>query len=185
MNACFLSFKGKASARCVIMDITLFSNQYNVRRLHEADVSDIYLLCRENSLYYRYCPPLVTKQSILEDMKALPPNKEMADKYYIGYYRGEELIAVMDFIRAYPDEQTAFIGFFMTAASIQNTGVGSSMIDELCCYLKDIGLSCVRLGWVKGNPQAEHFWHKNGFTETGISYDTDNYTVIVAQRVLQ
>ncbi len=166
------------------MNISFFSNQYMVRRMNKADVADIYLLCSKNSLYYRYCPPFVTKQSILDDMNALPPNKEMADKYYIGYYKEEELIAVMDFIMAYPDKKTAFIGFFMTALSIQNMGIGSGIIDDLCCYLTDIGLSYVRLGWVKGNLQAEHFWHKNRFIETGITYDTDNYTVTVAQRVL-
>ena len=48
----------------------------------------------------------------------------------------------------------------MTEVSIQNTGIGSSMIDGLCRYLAGIRLSSVRLGWVKGNPQAEHFWHK-------------------------
>ena len=117
-------------------------------------------------------------------MNALPPNKEICDKYYVGYYKGEELIAVMDFIMAYPDEKTAFIGFFMTAASIQNTGIGSSIIDDLCRYLADIRLSSIRLGWVKGNPQAEHFWRKNNFKETGITYDTDHYTVVVAQRAL-
>lgn len=53
----------------------------------------------------------MTEQSILDDMNALPPNKEICDKYYVGYYKGEELIAVMDFIMAYPDEKTAFIGF--------------------------------------------------------------------------
>ena len=98
--------------------------------------------------------------------------------------KAQELIAVMDFIMAYPDEKTAFIGFFMTAASIQNAGIGSSIIDDLCRYLADIRLSSIRLGWVKGNPQAEHFWHKNNFKETGITYDADNYTVVVAQRVL-
>ena len=166
------------------MDISFFSNEYTVRRMEKTDVADIYLLCSKNGLYYQYCPPFVTKQSILDDMKALPPNKEMCDKYYVGYYKGKELIAVMDLIMAYPDEKTAFIGFFMTAASIQNTGIGSNIVDDLCRYLADIGLLSVRLGWVKGNPQAEHFWHKNSFKETGITYDTDNYTVVVAQRVL-
>lgn len=166
------------------MDISLFSDDYDVRRMDKADVKDIYLLCSKNGLFYQYCPPFVTEQSILDDMKALPPNKEMSDKYYVGYYKGEELIAVMDLIMAYPDEKTAFIGFFMTAAQIQNNGIGSSIIDDLCRYLTHIGISSVRLGRVKGNPQAEHFWHKNNFTETGITYNTDNYTVVVAQRVL-
>ncbi len=83
-----------------------------------------------------------------------------------------------------PDETTAFIGVFMTDVSIQNTGIGSGIIEDLCVCLAKIGISKVCLGWVKDNPQAEHFWHKNKFVEVGDFYDTDKYTVIVAQRYL-
>ena len=117
-------------------------------------------------------------------MKVLPPKKQEHDKYYIGYYDDEKLIAVMDFIMEYPNETTAFIGFFMTDVSVQNKGIGSGIIDELCMYLKKIDLAEIRLGWVKGNPQAEFFWKKNKFVETGITYDTDDYTIIVAHRKL-
>ena len=82
------------------------------------------------------------------------------------------------------DEKTAFIGFFMTDISVQNAGIGSGIISELCSYLPKAGYTSIRLGWVKGNPQAEHFWHKNGFTETEVTYDTDRYTVVVASRDL-
>jgi hypothetical protein len=37
---------------------------------------------------------------------------------------------------------------------------------------------------MKGNSQAKHFWKKNLFIETRITYDTDNYTVVVAQRII-
>ena len=47
-----------------------------------------------------------------------------------------------------------------------------------------IGMKEIRLGWVDGNPQAEHFWHKNGFKETGATNVTEAYTVIVARREL-
>jgi RimJ/RimL family protein N-acetyltransferase len=164
------------------MEISLLSDRYLVRRLTENDIAKIYALCKNNPLYYHYCPPFVTYASIASDMKALPPNKDYSDKYYLGYYQGEKLIAVMDLILSYPDENTAFIGFFMTDISVQNAGIGSGIIDELCSYLNNIGFSSIRLGWVKGNPQAEHFWKKNLFTETGITYDTDGYTVVVAKR---
>ncbi len=166
------------------MDVSLFSARYSVRHLDQKDVPDILALCRENTLFYQHCPPFVTAQKITDDMKALPPGKEMSDKHYIGYYDAGSLLAVMDFILAYPNEHTAFIGFFMTKVSTQNAGIGSSIISELCHYLPYIGITQVRLGWVKGNPQSEHFWHKNSFTETGFTYDTNGYTVIVAQRLL-
>ena len=166
------------------MDVSLLSDLYLVQMLDESDIERIYELCRKNTLYYQYCPPFVSEESIICDMNALPPNKDMQDKYYIGYYDGERLIAVMDLIMNFPDEKTAFIGFFMTDVAIQNTGIGSRIIEDLCVCLAKIGISKVRLGWVKDNPQAEHFWHKNKFVEVGDFYDTDKYTVIVAQRYL-
>lgn len=167
------------------MDVSLFSSRYLVRCLTPDDIADVYELCRQNPLYYHHCPPFVTEQSIADDMKALPPRKTLSDKYYVGYYDGEKLVAVMDFILGYPNPETAFIGFFMTDVSVQDRGVGSAMIDSLCSYLKTCGLTGVRLGWVKGNPQAEHFWHKNGFTETGVTYSPGPYTVVVAHRDLE
>ena len=166
------------------MIVSLLSNKYNVKRLETSDIDIVYELCRNNSLYYQYCPPFVSTQSIMEDMSALPPNKTLDDKYYVGYYEGDKLIAVMDLIMDYPDEKEAFIGFLMTDIGVQNKGIGSSIIEELCAALSQFGISNIRLGWVKGNPQAEGFWHKNGFIETGATYDTDNYTVVVARRSL-
>lgn len=166
------------------MDVSLLSNRYLVQMMSESDVESIYELCRKNVLFYQYCPPFVTEESILYDMNALPPKKEMQDKYYIGYYDGDRLIALMDLIMGFPDETTAFIGFFMTDVDIQNRGIGSKIIEDLCEHLIQIGISKVRIGRAKGNSQAEHFWHKNKFVETGVSYDTDRYTVVVAQREL-
>ncbi|MBD5532279.1 MAG: GNAT family N-acetyltransferase [Lachnospiraceae bacterium] len=166
------------------MLVTNFSDQYHIRRLTEEDVEIIYALCKQNRLYYEYCPPFVTRDSIRRDMQALPPKKSMEDKHYIGWFDGDRLIAVMDLIDGYPDARTAFVGFFMTDVSVQRKGVGTAIIRELCAYLCTQQYKAVRLGWVKGNPQSEAFWHKNQFVETGVTYDTDGYTVIVAQRTL-
>ncbi len=159
-------------------------NSYEVRNLRETDVEDIYKLCLGNELYYKYCPPPVTEESILADMNALPPNKSKEDKHYIGFYDKDKLIAVIDLIDGFPDDKTAFIGFFMTDTSVQNNGVGSRIITELCEDLYSRDFSFVRLGWVKGNPQAEHFWKKNGFAETGETSETEEYKVVLAQRKL-
>ena len=92
---------------------------------------------------------------------------------------------VMDLIMAFPEKTTSFIGFFMTDIEAQNKGLGSFIISELCKVMTGMGMREVRLGWVKGNPQAEHFWKKNGFVETGATNETDKYTVVVARRGLQ
>ncbi len=166
------------------MELLLMSDHWRVQRLTEDNITEIYELCSKNILYYQYCPPFVTKESIAGDMKALPPGKECSDKYYLGYFEERKLIAVMDLILGYPDKDTAFIGFFMTDVSAQNKGIGSRIINDLCNCLKDLGFLRVRLGRVKDNPQAEHFWQKNGFTEAGETRDTGLYTVILAQKTL-
>ena len=166
------------------MDLNKISNIYNVRRLEAVDVAKVYELCQANKMYYQYCPPFVTEKSILDDMNALPPGKDGDDKYYIGFFEDDDLVAVMDLVNEFPDKKTAFIGFFMTKVSVQNKGVGSSIIKGLVDYLRNIDTRYIRLGWVEGNPQAEAFWKKNGFSETGITQDTDDYTVVLAERAL-
>lgn len=152
--------------------------------LKDNDVEEIYRLCLENKLYYDYCPPFITRQAVLDELKAVPGGKTMEDKYYVGFYQKEELIAVMDLIDGYPEKEIAYIGFFMTDSSVQNSGVGTTIIDYLCHYLAGIGYHSVRLAWVKGNPQAEHFWIKNKFVPIMETKSNVAEKVIVASRVL-
>ena len=165
-----------------VLNVSDFSKRYAVRILTNDDVSKIYNLCKENSLYYEYCPPFVTRENILEDMNALPPNKTKSDKFYVGFFDGENLVAVMDFISDYPERKTAFIGFFMTDKKLQKRGVGSGIISEFIDYLALSGYSFVRLAWIKGNALAEHFWLKNGFQMIGETLDMNGHKVIFAER---
>lgn len=91
---------------------------------------------------------------------------------------------VMDFIDHYPTEQSCFIGFFMMERSVQGHGIGSRIITELCVYLHSLGYEYIRLGYVDGNKQSELFWKKNQFTDTGLRDHTQDYTVVVMNRML-
>lgn len=105
----------------------------------------------------------MTRKSIESDMMALPNNIDIKDKYYVGYFKNEKLIAVLDLIDGYPKKDIVFIGFLMIDISIQKNGVGSAIVNELIDYLTTLKYKEVRLGWINGNLQAEHFWIKNGF----------------------
>ena len=107
--------------------------------------------------------PYVTRKSIESDMMALPNNIDFKDKYYVGYFKNEKLIAVLDLIDGYPKKDIVFIGFLMIDISIQKSGIGSAIVNELIDYLTTLKYKEVRLGWINGNLQAEHFWIKNGF----------------------
>ena len=166
------------------MNITDISSKYKVRNLGSEDVEEILDLENGNPVYFEYCPPVASAESILEDMKALPPNKTYDDKYYIGFFDGDRLIAVMDLILNYPNNETAFIGFFMMKKSYQNRSLGSDIITDTLSFLHNEGFSFVRLGYMKGNRQSEHFWIKNGFVPTGVETDNGQGTVVVMNRSL-
>ena len=139
------------------------SKTFYVRKLDKDDIEMIYDLSYKNHIYYQYHPPFVTRESILDDMKALPPGKSYDDKYYIGFFENDSLVAIMDLILDYPTKGIAFIGLFMTNIQYQHKGIGSNIISEITMSLKSLGYRKIRLGVDKGNPQIYSFWSKNNF----------------------
>lgn len=167
------------------MDYKLISKTYNIKILEDTNIDEIYELCKENKVFYKYCPPFVTKDTIKEDMNALPPNKTYIDKYYIGFYSCDSLIAVMDLILNYPNDKSVLVGFFMVDVKYQGRNIGSNIIKEFCEYMKSLGYVNVRLGYASGNKQSESFWLKNGFVSTGKSNKEPNYTINILNKTLK
>lgn len=144
----------------------------------------IYEVLKANTIFYQFHPPMVTVESILEDMEALPPNKGYEDKHYIGFFGDGTLVAVMDLIERYPNPETALVGFFAMNANLQGQGIGTGIISDSIDYLAQVGFTRVRLGIDKGNPQSKAFWLKNGFAFTGEAYESDGSTILVMERTL-
>ena len=140
-----------------------FSKTFYVRKLNKNDIDLVYEMCCKNLMFYQYHPPFVTKDSILKDMEALPPNKSYDDKFYVGFFNNDNLIAIMDLILDYPETGIAFIGLFMTNTDYQNKGIGSNIINKITIYLKSLGYKKIHLGIDKGNLQSYNFWSKNNF----------------------
>ena len=92
-------------------------------------------------------------------MTALPPGKCAADKHYLGFFDRETLVAVLDLIERYPQDDTAYIGFFMTKKE-------------------------VRLAVDRGNPQSKAFWEKNGFALTGEEFPNGDSAYLPMERAL-
>ncbi len=166
------------------MNISEISSRYTVRKLAEADTDVIYELEKGNPLFFQHCPPALTRESIQKDMDALPPKMTEADKYYIGFFEGEKLVAIMDLITNYPDSEMVFIGLFMMDISEQGQGIGSQIIHECCDFIRKNGFKFIRLGYAKGNPQSEAFWKKNGFVVTGVESDMGEYVAVGMKKEL-
>ncbi len=166
-----------------VMNETNLSQKYYVRKLNLEDIDKIFHLCSSNSIFYQYHPVKLTKESILEDFYALPPNKEYKDKFFVGYYDDDILVAVMDLILNYPKENIAFIGFFMLDYTYQGQGIASEIIRDCLQYLKLSGYYKVRLAIDKGNLQSQTFWKRNHFSETGEEFLSDMYTYLPMEQI--
>jgi len=160
------------------------SSCYTVRLMTEEDIEDIYTVCKQNRIYYDYMKLEPTIETIKQDMTILPPGKTKEDKFFIGFFEKDQLIAIMDLITGYPNNNTAFIGLFMMNKNYQGIGIGSNIIEEVLYFLKFKGYSYVRLGYIKGNLQSKAFWTKNKFNPAGIESERESYTIVVMQRTL-
>ncbi len=166
-----------------MINISMLSPRFSIRRLEEADAGEILALCRKNTLYYRYCGAEASIEQIQNDLKIAPPGIDASQKHYVGFFDHGVLAAVLDLIDGYPDPETCFIGFFMVDAGLQGKQVGSGIIQDVCSCLAYSGKTAVRLAMAKDNPQACHFWRKNGFLAIDEA-DLGGWTAVVAEKKL-
>lgn len=130
----------------------------------DSDADDILSFCLQNNQYYQFCGKQPSKELILGDLHITPPNTPADAKFYVGFYDGNTLVAVMDLIEGYPDNETAFIGFFMMNRHLQGKQIGTGIIQEACQSLKESGMKRILLGIDKENPQSTHFGRRTVFT---------------------
>ena len=145
------------------IDISRFSPRYRARRMTLDDTDTVFELLIENQPYFLCCGSQPTKELVQSDITVGPPGIPSAQKYYLGFYREDRLCAVMDLIDGYPEDQFAFIGFFMLRLSLQGKGEGTRLIGEILDYLRQLGFAAVRLGIDKNNENGIRFWTKHCF----------------------
>lgn len=158
--------------------------KYIVRAFKEEDIPDILALCLSNPNYYHHMKMRPTPENVNEVFTALPDGKTMEDKYFLGFYLENRLVAILDLITRYPDKDTAFIGWFMVDKKFQKKGVGTEIITSLLAFLQKEAFLFVRLAYVEGNRESESFWRKNRFRPTGVRLEKEGYTAVVMQRKL-
>ncbi len=86
----------------------------SVRKLSHSDLPALLSLCLGNPQYYAFLDEEPTMDALAAEMTELPPGCSLDQKSYLGFFdAGGDLFAVLDLIRGYPAERSAFIGFFM------------------------------------------------------------------------
>jgi len=148
------------------LDIEALSTAHQVRRITQEDISDVYALCKSNQKYYQYTNAAPTVESLTEIISSVPEGAGMSDKYFVGFYEQDRLIAVLDLITGYPEKNDAFIGWFMVDGQRQRQGIGSQIFADVRAAMTGQGYDYLSLSCEKENTEAIAFWQSQGFQAT-------------------
>lgn len=154
-----------------------------IRKLTIADVDALYEVCNSNPYYFACMKSDLCKTSLQDDLVAVPPGKTLDNKLFLGYFYRDRLVGFIDRIHGYPCFDCLYIGWFMLHKDFQGKGIAKYIIQETLRQAKDFRYA--RLGHVKGNEQAEHFWLQQGFQHTGEEIKMDAYTVQMMEKPLR
>ena len=145
------------------LDIAALSTTHTARAITQADIADVYALCKSNQKYYAYTNSAPTVESLTEVISRVPEGAELGDKCFVGFYEGENLVAVLDLITGYPEPDDAFIGWFMVDGHRQRQGIGSQIFADVRAAMAAQGYDHMMLSCEKENAEAIAFWQAQGF----------------------
>ena len=148
------------------VDINALSTTYRVRRITQADIADVYKLCKSNQKYYAYMQDVPTMESLTQIISRIPEGVGVGDKFFVGFYHGERLVSVLDLITGYPEKDDAFIGWFMVDGHLQRQGIGSQIFADVRAAMAGQGYDYLALSCEKENAEAIAFWQAQGFRKT-------------------
>jgi ribosomal protein S18 acetylase RimI-like enzyme len=143
-------------------------------RLNEIDAGDVDAvqeLIESDAGYTEritgYPPGAADAQSLL---MMQPEGLAEGAKVVLGAWDGDQLVAVADLLRGYPNGHTAFIGLLEVHGEHQGKGVGRAAYELVERYVgeKWPEVRVLRLAVVDTNAeQAAGFWARQGFEATG------------------
>ena len=157
---------------------------YSVTKIDDSNIDEVFELCKQNTNYYAHLKEQVTLDGVKSIISELPPNTTLNNKYFLGFYLNDKLVAILDLIDGYPKEHCAFIGLFMVDINLQGLGLGKNIIKQLLRFLKNKKYISCDLGVIETNVEATEFWNKLGFTKTGQIFNHEKYNVIMMRRKL-
>lgn len=153
--------------------------EYKVIIVNENNIEELYELCKGNIKYYSYLKEEASIEGVRSVLTDLPMDVTKNNKYVLGFYKQDKLVAVLDLVDDYPSKDKIFIGLFMLSIEFQGKNIGKQIIKCLLGILKKFNYVSCHLGVIDSNREAIRFWSKMGFVRNGIVYNHTNYNVIM------
>ena len=155
------------------LNIETLSSDFKVKRIDEADISDVFNLSRSNNHYYHTINEKPSRKRLTEVISELPDGASDTQKHFVGFYDKDGLIAVLDLITGYPEKDDAFIGWFMVDASRHRQGIGSQLFADIRAAMKAQGYDHLSLKCNALSEEAITFWENQGFKKDNNESDNN------------
>lgn len=139
---------------------------HSVSVLGDGDVSALQQLherCADYVALVTGEPPGPTEAEEL--LCSLPPGKQAADKFVLGIWRGDDLVAALDLIRDIPTPGAWWVGNLMLDPAQRGHGLGERIYRGCEEWMRSQGAQRVGLCVQEQNPGALRFWSRMGFEE--------------------
>lgn len=148
-----------------LISASALSQEYYSRILDTKDAAKILKLMKSNPQFFDDVKSEPSLRLIQADLVRTPSFAGLNQKFYVGFFKNEELIAIADILLDYPEKQTVWIELIMVDGYEQNNGVGSSILKDIEAELARAGFAHIELGVRLRNYQGQQFVKKNGYSE--------------------
>lgn len=119
-------------------------------------------------------------------LSALPPGTTPEQKWCLGLWEGDLLVAFADVIVGWPEALTAHIGLLMTHGARVGRGLGRTLhtaVVEKLIGLRSVERRCDWRSWIRTRRVAEPFWIKMGYVAAGEVVPYESGTVVSTARI--
>jgi len=150
------------------MDLKNFNLQnYNSRLLDRTSDEDVNLLqglCEQCNDFFQICNGKnASKDEGKEYLDFLPPNKGFNDKFEIGIFDSNRLVAFVAIVRNFNQNGKYALGILLLLPEYRGKGLGKEIVRNVENWVLSENGREIRVVVQGQNTKALKFWKKNGF----------------------
>ncbi|MFC6289514.1 acetyltransferase [Levilactobacillus angrenensis] len=135
-----------------------------VRPLTHADDDLIYQFQAAHPAYFAHFQDHpVTRQEAIQDVTDVPLNALPEQKAYLGIFRDDQLVVLVDLIIDYPLPSLVWLGMWLPAKTL-STADSATFYASLVATLKEAQAVQLQLSVFMGDRQMQQFWTDQGLT---------------------
>ncbi|MCL2704512.1 MAG: GNAT family N-acetyltransferase [Defluviitaleaceae bacterium] len=102
---------------------------------------------------------------ILGSVTAVPKGFCLKDKYFTGIWKNGSIIAVLDFLKGFPDKDCVWIGLLLVRGGLKGQSIGTEIAQAVLRASKNTNHKQIKLGVIDNNAKGIDFWVKMGFAQ--------------------